>query len=143
MSDYNHALACANEAEAFSSLLSAAQAGCLRAQTLVGLAYHTGRGVTVDLSCAAAWYRKAAAGGDSCALANLGVLSLDNEIDAYTWLQSAAGLGHAQLRPAVDLLEKRIIGAIGAETVPSLTPQAPASRPYSRPVCDHSLCDAA
>ena len=65
MTDLNRALGCANDAEAFRSLLRAAQGGCLRAQSLAGLAYHTGRGVAVDFEQAAGWYRKAAAGGDT------------------------------------------------------------------------------
>jgi TPR repeat protein len=150
MSDYNQALACASEDAAFASLLRAAHAGCVRAQSLVGLAYHTGRGVAVDLDCAASWYRKAAGGGDSYAIANLGVLSLSgqsaaaDEIDAYTWLQSAVGLGQTHLRPLVDLLERRMAGEGDcAAALPSISPQTPAARPCARPVCDHSLCDAA
>jgi len=106
MADLNRALACASDAGAFGHLLRAAEAGCLRAQSLVGLAYHTGRGVAVDFERAADWYRKAAGGGDSFAIANLGVMRLlgqgaaADEVDAYTWLQSAVGLGHTGLRPA-------------------------------------------
>jgi len=150
MTDLNRALGCANDAEAFRSLLRAAQGGCLRAQSLVGLAYHTGRGVAVDFDCAAAWYRKAAAGGDSYAIANLGVLSLSgqgaiaDEIDAYTWLQSAVGLGHTRLRPVVELLEQRITDEGDcAAALPSIAPQTPPARPCVRKVCDYSLCEAA
>lgn len=149
----NRALACANDAEAFDSLLRAATDGCLRAQFLVGLAYQTGRGVGVDYERAAAWYRQAAGGGDSYAIANLGVMSLlgqghsADDLDAYTWIQSAVGLGHQWLRPALDLLERRITGAIPAgdsyAVMASVSPETPLFRPCTRPGCDPSRCTVA
>jgi TPR repeat protein len=150
MADLNRALGCPNEADAFRNLLRAAQAGCLRAQSLAGLAYHTGRGVAVDFEQAASWYRKAAAGGDSCAMANLGVMSflgqgtVADDIDAYTWLRSAVGLGHEQLRPALDLLERRLTGDSrehDSRMECLVSPQAPEVRPCQRAVCDPCLCD--
>ena len=148
--DFNRALACASEDEAFDSLLRAAHAGCLRAQSLVGLAYHTGRGVAVDFEQAAGWYRKAAAGGDSCAMANLGAMSLlgqgtvADDVDAYTWLRSAVGLGHERFLPVIDLLERRLTGDShehDSRIVSGISPQTPEVRPCPRAVCDPCLCE--
>ena len=151
--DFNRALRCRSEADAFPCLLRAAEAGCLRAQFLVGLAYHTGRGVAVDYERAGAWYRKAAGGGDSHAIANLGVMSLlgqgapADDLDAYTWVQSAVGLGHEWLRPALGVLERRVTGggeaAGGPRILASLSPETPALRPCTQPGCDPSRCDVA
>jgi TPR repeat protein len=147
---FNRALRCASDTEAFESLLRAAESGCLRAQFLVGLACHTGRGVAVDYECAAAWYRKAAGGGDSHAMANLGVMSLlgqrmpVDEVDAYAWVQSAVGMGHQWLRPVLDVLEWRITGreAAGDERIlASVAPEMPALGPCLRLACDPSRCD--
>jgi hypothetical protein len=150
MTDLNRALGCSNDADAFRHLLRAAQAGCLRAQSLAGLAYHTGRGVAVDFEQAAGWYRKAAAGGDSCSIANLGVMSflgqgtVADDVDAYTWLRSAVGLGHKRLRPVIDLLERRITGnsrAGDGRIVSWISPQTPEVRPCTRAACDPCRCD--
>lgn len=148
--DFNRALHCPNASEAFTSLLRAARAGCLRAQFLVGLSYHTGRGVAVNYARAAEWYRKAAGSGDSHAIANLGVMSLlgqgapADDLDAYSWIQSAVGLGHAWLRPVLDLLERRITGRDAGDSgciLALVSPEAPALVPCTRPVCDPSRCD--
>ena len=145
--DFNRALACTDPAAAFDHLLVAARGGCLRAQFLVGLAYHTGRGVAVDFERAAAWYREAACGGDSYAIANLGVMSLmgqgapRDDVDAYTWIRSAAGLGHGWLRPIANMLERRI--AVGSADPISVSPETPAFAPCTHPSCDHSRCNVA
>jgi hypothetical protein len=150
MTDLNRALACPNEADAFANLLRAAEAGCLRAQSLVGLAYHTGRGVPLDFGCAAVWYRKAAAASDSYAMANLGVMSFlgqgtaADDLDAYTWLQSAVGLGQKRLRPVIDLLERRLTGNFrecDSRIVSWLSPQTPEVRPCTKAACDPCRCD--
>src|ERR1035438_1926480 len=114
--DFNRALRCSDAGTAFEGLLRAAEGGCVRAQFLAGLAYHTGRGVAVDFVRAGNWYREAAGSGDSYAIANLGVMSLlgqgapADDLDAYAWLQSAVGLGHERLRPALELVERRVTG---------------------------------
>jgi TPR repeat protein len=151
--DFNRALDCSNDADAFDSLLGAAEAGCLRAQFLVGLAYHTGRGVALDCERAGTWYRKAAGSGDSHAMANLGVMSLlgqgapADDLDAYTWVQSAVGLGHAWLRPVLDLLERRVTGGGDAgdsdRILASVSPETPALGPCTQPGCDPSRCNVA
>lgn len=147
MADLNRALRCASDSDAFDSLLRAANAGCVQAQSLVGLAYQTGRGIAVDFECAAEWYRKAAGSGDSYAIANLGVMSLlgqgrmADDVEAYTWLQSAVGLGHETLRPALDLLERRITGR-GEGCEISIEPLIPMASPCARAVCDPCRCDA-
>lgn len=149
--DFNRALRCASDAQAFVCLLRAAEAGCLRAQFLVGLAYHTGRGVAVDYARAGAWYRKAAGSGDSHAIANLGVMSLlgqgapPDDLDAYAWVQSAVGLGHDWLRPVLALLEQRVTGGAtpAGDCILNPSPETPAFRPCTQPVCDHSRCNVA
>jgi TPR repeat protein len=154
--DFNRALRSSNDADAFASLLGAAEAGCVRAQFLVGLAYHTGRGVALDCERAGVWYRKAAGSGDSHAIANLGVMSLlgqgapADDLDAYTWVRSAVGLGHEWLRPALDLLERRVTGGEDFENgadrdriLASVLPETPAFRPCTQPGCDPSRCNVA
>lgn len=150
---FNRALRAKDDAEAFRNLLEAAEAGCLRAQFLVGLAYHTGCGVAADGERAAYWYRKAACGGDGHAIANLGVLSLPghglstSDAEAYAWVQSAVGLGHAWLRPALAALERRITtGAADREAariLASVSPEKPQFRACTRAECDPSRCDVA
>jgi hypothetical protein len=134
--------------ERFENLRQAAEAGCLRAQFLAGLAYQTGCGVTADHERAAYWYRKAAAGGDSRAIANLGVMSLlaqgppASDADAYAWVQSAVGLGHEWLRPALGVLERRITtgvaDAAGAGILASVSPEEPLFPACTRAECDPS-----
>ncbi len=143
--DFNRALACSNAADAFASLVRAARAGCVRAQFLVGLAYHTGRGVEVDFERAGAWYHRAAGSGDSYAIANLGLMSAlgqgapADDLDAYAWIQSAVGLGHRWLGPVLDVLERRVAG--GADPIPcALAPQTPEFRPCTQSICDRSRC---
>jgi len=154
MGEFNRALASANERDAFDHLLRAAEAGCLRAQLRVGLAYQTGRGTAVDFERAAGWYSKAAGNGDSFAIANLGIMCLlgqgtaADELDAYTWVRSAVELGHEKLQPALDFLEGRIRGcggdaAAGDRILASVSPEVPAVRPCCRAACDPSRCDAA
>lgn len=146
--DFNRALRCSNEAEAFGNLLRAAENGCLRAQFLVGLAYHTGRGVAVDYEQARTWYGRAAGSGDDYAIANLGVMSLlgqgspAGDLEAYTWIQSAVGLGHAWLRPALEMLEARINGRGGAaDPLLPVAPERPVFGPCTQPGCDPSRCN--
>ncbi|MGO4880153.1 MAG: tetratricopeptide repeat protein [Bryobacteraceae bacterium] len=151
--DFNRALRCSSDAEAFAGFLRAAEAGCLRAQFMVGLAYQTGRGVAVDYERAAAWYRKAAGGGDGHAIANLGVMSLlgqgapADDLDAYAWVQSAVGLGHAWLRPVLEVLERRIVGQASRPVqdgvLTSVSPEVPSLPACQRPGCDPSRCEVA
>jgi len=151
MADWNRAIAGPIDADGFHHLLSAAEAGCRRAQSLVGLAYHTGRGVAVDFGRAAAWYQRAAAAADSYAIANLGVMSLlgqggpANDLDAYIWIQSAVGLGHQSLRPVLGVLEGRITrncDPAGSDSIlASVSPEIPTVHPCSRPACDLSRCE--
>lgn len=147
--DFNCALKCSNEAEAFGYLQKAAEAGCFRAQFLLGLAYHTGRGVTADYRRAEKWYCEAAAGGDSHAMANLGVINLSgqrataDDLDAYAWILSAVGLGREWLRPILAVLEQRISGVgdpAGDRTLASVAPENPFFRACSLPTCDPCRC---
>jgi TPR repeat protein len=151
--DFNRALRCTDDVESFDGLLRAAQGGCLRAQFLVGLAYHTGHGVAVNYEKAAAWYLAAAGSGDSTAIANLGVMTLlghgmpADDLEAYTWVQSAVGLGHDWLRPALEMLERRMDGRGDAAErsliLDHLSPESPILGPCSQPDCDPSRCKVA
>ena len=151
--EFNRALRCTNDVESFNGLLQAAEGGCLRAQFLVGLAYHTGHGIAVNYEEAAHWYRKAAGGGDGHAITNLGVMTLlgqglpADDLDAYTWVRSAVGLGHAWLRPALEMLERRIQGYPDAGDrafiLEGLAPEAPILEPCTQPDCDPSRCKVA
>ena len=150
--DFNRAMHCANDGDALEALLGAAEGGCLRAQFLVGLAYHTGRGVAVDFDRASAWYRRAAGCGDACAIANLGVMSLlgqgtpADDVEAYTWVQSAVGLGHTWLEPVLQLLERRIAGGDPVDRERALAavwPESPNFQPCTQPACDPSRCNVA
>lgn len=149
--DFNRALHCLTDTEAFHNLLRAAEKGCVRAQFLVGLAYHIGRGAAIDYREAAAWYARAAASGDDYAIANLGVMRLlgqgapADDLDAYTWLQSAVGLGHLSFRPALEALERRLTGGREAPDtallLSSVAPEIPVFRSCSQPHCDPSRCN--
>jgi TPR repeat protein len=153
--DFNRALRCVNDADAFAVLLRAAETGCVRAQFLVGLAYHTGRGVELDYDRAASWYRRAACCADPDAIANLGLMAAAgqgapaDEIDAFTWLESAVALGHGELRPALEVLERRISGggaiaaADAARILASVAPTMPKLRPCTLPKCSPTRCSAA
>jgi TPR repeat protein len=150
--DFNRALRCSSDSDAFACLLLAAQEGCVRAQFLVGLAYHVGRGIAVDYERAAEWYLKAAGHADSRALANLGVMKLlgqgtpPDDIDAYMWLQSAVGLGHTRYRAALEMLERRITGRATAaqpEAINAVSPEDPEFRPCTLPGCSPSRCQVA
>jgi len=97
---------------------------------------------------AEAWYHAAAEHGDTNAIANLGVMSLlgqgapADDLEAYTWIQSAVGLGHHSLGPVLAILERRIAGH--AEALPdSIVPEVPALRPCTQPHCDYCRCNAA
>jgi TPR repeat protein len=146
--DYNRALRCAADVDAFAYLLRAAEEGCVRSQFLVGLAYHIGRGVAVDYERAATWYRRAACAADTNAIANLGVMSLlgqgapQDDLEAYTWVRSAVGMGNDWLRPALDWLERRVAGRSTA-ALPPVAPKTPSLRPCMLPGCDPSRCAAA
>jgi len=149
--EFNRALRMTDDSGSFRSLLKAAETGCLRAQFLVGLAYHLGRGVAVDYALAGLWYRKAASGGDSTAMTNLGVMNLlgqggaADELEAYTWMQSAVGMGHDWLRPAVEVLERRITApgdpVDAARILAQVAPEIPNLGPCTRPDCDVSRCN--
>jgi TPR repeat protein len=148
----NRALSCSNDADALACLLLAAEQGCIRAKFLAGLAYHLGLGVSVDYERAAHWYRQAACAADPHAITNLGVMSVlgqgapSDDLEAYTWLQSAAGLGHVWLRPAVAVLERRIssggtsAAASAAQILASVSPEVPDLGPCTLPACDPSRC---
>jgi TPR repeat protein len=135
------------EAAAFPDLLKAAEQGCVRAQFLVGLAYHLGRGVAMDYEKASTWYTRAAGNADEFAIANLGIMRLlgqgapPDPLEAYAWLQSAVGLGHFWLRPALAWLEQAITQGGPPIDAPPVTPETPIFGPCTHPHCDPSRCN--
>jgi Sel1 repeat len=78
-----------------------AEQGDARAQSLLGLLYYRGRGVSQDDTQAASWFRRAAAQGDAAAQFNLGVMSEEgrglpqDRAEAGKWYRLAAEQGHA------------------------------------------------
>ena len=79
-----------------------AEAGDVRAQSLVGLMYYRGRGPRADTAEAVKWFRRAADGGDAAARFYLGVMFAEGRgvpqdyEQAAIWYQRAADLGDAQ-----------------------------------------------
>jgi hypothetical protein len=69
-----------------------------------------------------------------------------DDLDAYLWVQSAVGLGHEWLRPALEMLERNMSGADSDDRqslLASLCPVTPSFRPCSLPGCDPSRCNVA
>ncbi|MCC6775949.1 MAG: SEL1-like repeat protein [Hyphomicrobiales bacterium] len=79
-----------------------ANEGVARAQTLVGLIYHSGLGVVKDDNEALRWFRLAAEQGDAEARFHLGVMYDEGQVvpqdhaEAAKWYQLAAEQGNAQ-----------------------------------------------
>ena len=79
-----------------------ADAGDVRAQSLLGVLYYRGRGVRADAAEAVRWFRGAADGGDAAARFYLGVMFAEGRgvpqdyEQAAIWYQRAADLGDAQ-----------------------------------------------
>ena len=79
-----------------------AEAGDVRAQSLVGLMYYRGRGPCVDAAEAVRRFRRAADGGDAAARFYLGVMFAEGRgvpqdyEEAAQWYQRAADLGDPQ-----------------------------------------------
>jgi len=79
-----------------------AEAGDVRAQSLLGLMYYRGRGPRADAPEAVKWFRRAADGGDAAARFYLGVMFAEGRgvpqdyEEAAQWYQRAADLGDAQ-----------------------------------------------
>ena len=86
----------------------AAEQGDAEAQSNLGYAYDTGRGVPQDYTQAVAWYRKAAEQGEADAQYQLGVMYANGQgvpqdaVSAYMWfnLSAARGTGATQTRAA-------------------------------------------
>jgi TPR repeat protein len=99
---------------ASAQLQVSAKRGNARAQTVLGFAYATGRGVPQNFAAAVKWYRRAAAKGNSTAQYLLGLMYdhgqgvRQNKIIAHKWLiLAAAGASgkerddYARIRDAV------------------------------------------
>ncbi|MEM8800229.1 MAG: tetratricopeptide repeat protein [Pseudomonadota bacterium] len=104
------------ESEVFALNLLAAKAGFTRAQYLVALAYHSGRGVPRDKAAALDWLNRAAARGDDEARTDLAHALLDrgNAGDA----ERALELAHYAARrgqPDAQLLFGQLLVAQGTE----------------------------
>jgi len=89
-----------DERAAFACFLSAAKAGDIDAQNMVGRAYENGWGTAKDFARAAQHYRIAAEAGLAWAQYNLGHLLLDgngvarDHAAAFRWYFAAAAQGH-------------------------------------------------
>jgi TPR repeat protein len=76
--------------------------GDARAQSMLGLLYYHGQGVSQDYAEAATWFRKAADQDDAAAQFHLGVIFFEGQgvpqdkAEAMKWLHRAADLGDAQ-----------------------------------------------
>ena len=102
--DFEDGMASANRkdfATAFAKFRSAAQKGSAEAQTIVGMMFNEGRGVTQDYKEAARWYLLAAQQGLAQAQYNLAVMFEDGQgvaqdyKEAVRWYQLAAKQGKA------------------------------------------------
>ena len=75
--------------------------------------YRQGRGAAKDETEAAAWYRKAANGGDAVAQNNLGIMYrygmgvTKDSVEAAKWFRRAADQGLAQAQEALSGLGLR------------------------------------
>jgi TPR repeat protein len=142
--EYNRALA-TQGSQRLAHLLRAAARGCHRAQFLLALAYQTGQDAPRDSARSASWYERAAAGGNSFAMANLGMMWLSgdagavDEVEAYTWIRSAEALGRHELREIVAQLENRITGSRSARVLP-LPPESPSLPACTSKHCEPSRC---
>jgi len=87
-------------ATALRLLRPLAEKGNVRAEFLMGFAYHNGRGVPEDDAEAVKWYRRAADKGDDIAQYNVGFMYQNSPgvprdiVLAYMWLHLAATRGH-------------------------------------------------
>jgi TPR repeat protein len=83
--------------EAFRLFLSAAKAGHLGAQVVVGYLYDAGKGVRRSRDLALCWYRKAARRGDASAANNIATVYRDDGRLrlAMRWFDKAVSLGNA------------------------------------------------
>jgi hypothetical protein len=83
--------------EAFSLFLTAAEAGHLGAQVVVGYLYDTGKGVRRSRDMALRWYRRAARRGDASAANNIATVYRDDGRLrlALRWFEKAVSLGNA------------------------------------------------
>ncbi len=93
-----------NYGEAARAFRAQAERGVPRAQTMLGLMYEHGEGVTQDPTEAARWYRRAAQQGERNAQFNLGALYAQGKgvrkdlVEARDWYLLAAAQGHPRAR---------------------------------------------
>ncbi|MGJ4996962.1 tetratricopeptide repeat protein [Bradyrhizobium sp. HKCCYLS3077] len=95
-------------------LITMAERGNARAQTMLGFLYETGQGVPQAYDAAAYWYRHAAEQGDTAAQYRLG-LAYDkghgvprDDIAAYKWLNLAAARAPAHMRERYTRLRNAV-----------------------------------
>ena len=88
-----------------------AESGDARAQSVLGMMYSYGEGVSVDYGEAARWYRRGAERNSSVSQYNLGMLYLEgkgvppNTSEAIRWLTKAADAGHFRARGELAKLD--------------------------------------
>jgi TPR repeat protein len=105
---------------AFNEASTRAQAGDVKAMTLLGELYANGQGVGRDDAKAAEWYKRAADAGDANAMFALGTFELDgragprNRAAALDWFTQAAKRGNANAAYNVGLANLEPQGDIKA-----------------------------
>ena len=118
-----------------------AESGDAKAQSILGLMYSYGEGVSVDYRESARWYRRAAEQNSSVAQYNLGMLyaegkgvSQDKE-QAIEWLTRAADGGHFRARTELARLDAGAYSNLDSASSESLeTPPTIGAEPEPRSV---------
>ena len=118
-----------------------AESGDAKAQSILGLMYSYGEGVSVDYRESARWYRRAAEQNSSVAQYNLGMLyaegkgvSRDKE-QAIEWLTRAADSGHFRARTELARLDAGAYSNLDSAASASLeTPPTIGAEPEPRSV---------
>lgn len=95
----------------FDGTMALAKQGNSTAQTVLGIMYDKGEGVTENDVEAVKWYRKAAVRGDADLQHNLGVMYYagdgvpENNISAYVWMSMAKTQGNTNTAKSLEILK--------------------------------------
>ena len=95
----------------FDGTMALAKQGNSTAQTVLGIMYDKGEGVTENDVEAVKWYRKAAVRGDADLQHNLGVMyyagdgATENNISAYAWMSMAKTQGNTNTAKSLEILK--------------------------------------
>jgi TPR repeat protein len=118
-----------------------AESGDAKAQSILGLMYSYGEGVSVDYRESARWYKRAADQNSSVAQYNLGMLyaegkGVQQDTDlAIDWLTKAAERGHFRARTELARLDAGAYSSLDSASSESLvTPPTVGAEPERRSV---------